>query len=257
MSETYDLSQLEEIDLAAAEYALGSLNEGEKARFEALLAFSHDTQTKVAHWQQQVQLGLHDFEPTSAPKQVWSRIATQLGHQSAWQYWLNNLKLWQGLSTSALVLALILVMSPWQNSPEPSPNLVAATPAMQSPDLNYVMYNGQQDPAWIVNASLAQNQFSIDTIAPDPMEQGKVCELWLILGSGEPISLGLLPKQGRMQVDFDHRITGLKNWKKLLHEGQLVISLEGMAGASGGYDMGPVLDEGPWVSAMAGPVISL
>lgn len=257
MSETYDLSQLEDIDLAAAEYALGSLEEGEKARFEALLAVSHDTQIKVAHWQKQVQLGLHDFEPSPAPKHVWSRIATQLGHQTAWQYWLNNLKLWQGLSASAAVFALIVVVSPWQNSPESSPDLVAFAPAIQSPDLNYVMYNGQQDPAWIVNASLAQNQFSIDTIAPDPMEQGKVCELWLILDSLAPISLGILPKQGRMQVDFDSRITGLTNWQDLLHQGTLVISLEGMAGAYSGEDMGPVLDEGPWVAAMAGPVISL
>jgi anti-sigma-K factor RskA len=221
------------------------------------LAVSHDTQTKVAHWQQQVQLGLHDFEPSPAPKQVWSRIATQLGHQSAWQYWLNNLKLWQGISASAVSLALILAVSPWPNGTGISPNLVASTAAIQSPDLNYVIHNSQQNPAWIVNASLTQHQFSIDTIAPDPIEQGKVCELWLILDSGEPISLGLLPKQGRMQVDFDSRITSLNNWQRLLNEGQLVISLEGMAGASRGYDMGPVLDKGSWIAAMAGPVISL
>ncbi len=149
------------------------------------------------------------------------------------------------------------MMSPWHNSPEPSLNLVVATPAIQLPVLNYVMYNGQQNPAWIINASLAQHQLSIDTIAPDPMEQGQVCELWLILDLGEPISLGILPKQGRMQVDFNSRITGLNNWQELLHQAKLVISLEGMAGAGGGYDMGPVIDKGPWVSAMAGPVISL
>jgi len=45
--------------------------------------------------------------------------------------------------------------------------------------------------------------------------------------------------------------------ERLLNEGQLVISLEGMAGASRGYDMGPVLDKGSWIAAMAGPVISL
>jgi len=37
MSDTYNLSQLEDIDLAAAEYALGSLDAVQKATFESLL----------------------------------------------------------------------------------------------------------------------------------------------------------------------------------------------------------------------------
>ena len=43
------------------------------------------------------------------------------------------------------------------------------------------------------------------------MEAGKVCEPWLIVDAGEPVSLGMLPKQGRMQVAFNERITSLKN----------------------------------------------
>jgi anti-sigma-K factor RskA len=258
MSDTYNLSQLEDIDLAAAEYALGSLDAEQKALFEALLAVSHDTQVKVAQWQEQVQRGLHTFKPVPAPKEVWPRIAEQLGHQSRWRHWSNNLQLWQGLSASALALSLVLILSPWHNTisiGDNTSNLVSVPNT--SPDLNYVMYNTNNDPAWIVNASIAQQQVSIDTIAPDAQDNGKVCELWLIVDSGEPISLGMLPKQGRMQVAFSDRITSLPNWKQLVQQGKLVISVEGSEGASSGYDMGPVLSEGPWVSAMAGPTIGI
>jgi len=258
MSDTYNLSQLEDIDLAAGEYALGSLDAEDKAQFEALLAVSHDTQVKVALWQEQLQQGLHNLKPVSAPKELWPRIAKQLDHQSPWIQRFNSLKLWQALSASAIALSLVLVISPWNgaiNIHSNGPNLASALNT--SPDLNYVMYNANNNPAWIVNASIAQQHVSIDTIAPNTMLAGKVCELWLTLGSGEPISLGILPKQGRMLVAFNERITSLKNWQQLVQQGTLAISVEESEGASSGYDMGPVLSEGPWVSAMAGPTISI
>ena len=262
MSDTYNLSQLEDIDLAAGEYALGSLDAEQKAQFEALLAVSHDTQAKVAVWQEQLQQGLHDFKPIPTPKELWPRIAEQLGHQSTGHHWINNLKLWQGLSASALTLSLVLTVTiiapPWNSSTSlgESTSTLVSVPNT-SPDLNYVMYNTNNDPAWIVNASMSQQQVSIDTIAPDPMEEGKVCELWLILDSGEPISLGVLPKQGRIQVAFNSRIMSLPNWQQLVQQGKLVISVEGSEGASSGYNMGPVFAEGPWVSAMTGPTIGI
>jgi len=258
MSDTYNLSQLDDIDLAAAEYALGSLDAQQKAQFEALLAVSHDTQVKVAQWQEHVQAGLHDFKPVAAPKELWTRIAAQLGHQPPWRHWLNSLKLWQAVSASALALSLVMALSPWNSIisiDQQNVNLVALPSS--SPDLNYVMYNTNNDPAWIINASIAQHQVSIDTIAPDSVGVGKVCELWLIVDSGEPISLGVLPKQGRMQVTLSERITSLQNWQQLMQEGTIVISIEGMEGASSGYNMGPVISEGSWVNAMAGPIISI
>ena len=258
MSDTYNLSQLEDIDLAAAEYALGSLDDEQKAQFEALLAVSHDTQVKVAQWQEHVQRGLHTFKPTAAPKELWPRIAAQLAHQSPWLHWVNRLQFWQGLSASTLAVSLVLGLSFWHGSisiSENTSNLVSVPST--SPDLNYVMYNADDAPAWIINASLTQHQVSIDTIAPDPLSQGQVCELWLIVDAGEPISLGTLPEQGRMQVAFGERITSLENWQQLVRQGKVVISIEAAEGAENGYNMGPVIAEGAWVSAMAGPTISL
>ena len=258
MSDTYNLSQLDDIDLAAAEYALGSLDAQQKAAFEALLAVSHDTQVKVAQWQQHVQTGLHDFKPVAAPKTLWPRIADQLGHQPPWQHWLNSLKLWQAVSASALALSLVMALSPWTgivSIDQPKVNLSALPYA--SPDLNYVMYNTDNDPAWIINASIAQQHVSVDTIAPDLLGASEVCELWLIVDSQEPISLGILPKKGRMQVTLNEQITSLPSWQKLMQEGKVVISIEGIEGANSGYDMGPVVSEGPWVRAAAGPIISI
>jgi hypothetical protein len=59
-----------------------------------------------------------------------------------------------------------------------------------------------------------------------------------------------------MQVVFNERITSLKNWQTLVQQGKLVISVEAPEGANSGYNMGPVLSEGPWVTAMAGPTIN-
>jgi len=42
-----------------------------------------------------------------------------------------------------------------------------------------------------------------------------------------------------------------------VQQGKLVISVEIPEGAESGYNMGPVLSEGPWVSAMAGPTINI
>ena len=64
-----------------------------------------------------------------------------------------------------------------------------------------------------------------------------MCELWLIVDAGEPVLLGMLPKQGLMQVVFSQRITSLKNWQQLVQKGKLVISVESSEGTYSGYNM--------------------
>ena len=55
----------------------------------------------------------------------------------------------------------------------------------------------------------------------------------------------------------NERITSLKNGQQLMQEGTVIISIEGGDGASSGYNMGPMISEGPWVNAMTGPIISI
>lgn len=219
----WDLSQPEERHLAAGEYALGALDADQKARFEALLAVSHDLQNDVATWQEHLQLFNERLDPRTPPAEVWKRISAATG--AAHAPWWRSLALWRsasiGFATLALALGLLWV---------PLGTDVGEESAV------FVVQDEARTPGWIISAT-AEGRLIVQAVQPRQVGSEQTGELWLI-ADGTPISLGLLPDSGR------HRLTPSPELRDRLFNADLAVTVEPQGGAPQGQPTGPVIDHG-------------
>ncbi len=228
MSE-WNLSDPDQRSDAAAEYVLGLLDKTEKGRFEALLAMSHDAQSDVQQWREHLNLLNEQLEPIQPPVRVWEKISRITKPEKAGSFW-SSLRFWQGIGASGFAAAMVLAVTFWVTLPGSSPNM----------DYVYIVHGKSSQPEWIVNASLEQGMVYVEAVQPDELPEGKACELWLMVAGQEPVSLGLLPKNGI------NRIPIRPEWREAVRNSPLVITLEGIQGAPNGFDMGPVVTKGQW-----------
>ena len=223
----YDLSDVERRNQAAAEYVLGCLSTSGKARFEALLAVSHDLQEEVEQWREHLDILNTSLEPVQPPKSVWKQISARTKTS-------NSLWAWQSLAgfSLALLLSVGLVMQ-W---PEPSYQQANAWVPL--------IINDKQQPGWVMNTSMKKQQLIIESKHPVPMPDNTYYEIWLMEEGHEPMSLGFLPASGKRVIPF------AEAWAKRLLDCEIIITMEGPKGAPDGYNMGPVSDKVTWKSVV-------
>lgn len=229
MHESFDLSDPELREIAAGEYALGTLTRDERTAFESLLSVSHDVQRDVERWREHLNVFNEQLTPIAPPASVWKGIAEATG--TARQPWWRRLGLWQGMTATAfsVALAITLTFSLGQNE------------SMES-DYVFVVSNPDSSPGWIVNASHS-GEMMVQAVSPNAPAPGKVCELWLMTKDGEkPMSLGILPHSGSMKVEVP------KEYLAAFPDSDLVITLENPGGAPSGKQMGPTLKKGQFTA---------
>ncbi|WP_461535971.1 anti-sigma factor [Spongorhabdus nitratireducens] len=225
MYDKIDLTQAEIRDQAAAEYVLGTLDGDDKLAFEALLSVSHDAQALVEEWRERLSVLQMEVADVVPPRRVWAGIKKQTKSSSGF---FESLMFWRGLAVSMVfVMAMGLVMTLGRNETE-------------NMDYVYVAQNQAANPGWIVNASMDSGKVFMKAVQPDELPEGKVCELWLMVKDGEPVSLGILPKYGTKE--FVLSASMMKHFAAT----PLVITLEDPSGAPDGWNMGPVVEKGGW-----------
>lgn len=219
----YDLSDVEQRSQAAAEYALGCLSPSEKAKIEALMAVSHDLQAEVQHWRELLDVFNSSLTPVKPPANVWKKINQRTAPaKSVWS--------WKSLAGFSLALMLSVgILLQWPQNGESQKNAWAP-----------LVTNEQQEPGWIMNASLKNQQITIESKYPVDMPDNTHYELWLMEEGHEPMSLGFLPESGKKVIPF------AKAWADRLLNCEIVVTMEGPKGAPDGYNMGPVSDKAKW-----------
>lgn len=224
MSDQWDLTSAEERHLAAGEYVLGVLDSDQKARFEALLAVSHDVRNDVDNWREHLQLFNERLDPKTPPKEIWQRITHATGTRTT--PWWQRLGAWQAMAASFGAIAVALGLL-WQQ---------AALTMIPSGEAVFVVQDESQTPGWIISAT-ADGELLVQTVQPTQLGREQTGELWLI-ADGTPVSLGLLPGQGsqRLQPSAELR-TQLLN-------ADLAVSIEPQGGAPAGQPTGPIIDSG-------------
>ncbi len=227
MYDQLDLTDPDVRNEAAANYVLGILDANDKARFESLMSVSHDVQAEVQQWREHLDVLNESLQPVKPSADVWNKVKKQIT-PARMGFW-ENLRFWQGATlTSMLGMFLFVLVSLQQQSKLPDMDLV------------YVVSNEAQQTGWIVNASMKQEKLYVETVQPDDLPEGKVCELWLAKGDNEFISVGILPKSGIMEVKVP------KDWMHELSNAKLIVSVEESGGAKPGTGMGPVVNKGNW-----------
>jgi anti-sigma-K factor RskA len=219
----FDLSDPDERNQAAAEYVLGTLERDEKARFEALLAVSADAQREVEQWREHLDAFNTSLEPVEPPADLWKQISAETKPEKSGFSWWS----WQPLAAMSLVLVMAVGLV-FQFNQQPDNVYV------------YLIKNEQQQPGWMMNTSLEDNQLVVESLRHVEMPANTFYEAWLMIKDREPVSLGFLPEKGTKRIKID------PSWMPDMMDTEIVVTMEGPKGAPSGWDMGPVSDKANW-----------
>ncbi|MGD9538422.1 MAG: anti-sigma factor [Alphaproteobacteria bacterium] len=221
-----------ELERQAAEYALGTLPEDERARFEARLSWDAEVCRLVDDWDRRLAPLAEAVPPVAPPPGLWQRIERAVAPgtgpkgapRSAW----SSLALWRGLAGAGLAAALALAL------------VFALVPREAALGLRYVavLEDEQAKPVFLVSVDPAAARLTARPIAAAPPDQADY-ELWLIAGDAAPRSLGLLDAA----ADTERALpAGLG--QAIAEPALLAVSLEPQGGSPTGQPTGPVIWKG-------------
>ncbi|GGY82748.1 DNA-directed RNA polymerase sigma-70 factor [Cellvibrio zantedeschiae] len=186
----------------AAEYVLGTLHGRARIRFQALLMQHRGLRHVLWQWESRLNT-LGASLPAVEPRpELWQKIQQQLGFnqtelpanviripQAPISVTIKPNRTWQWLTgaatAAALVLTIFLVQTP------STPDRVATQIA--------VVQSEKAEALWSIE--LGKNELSI--VATDNFKAlpDQDYELWMVAADGRPpVSLGLLPKQGKLTL---------------------------------------------------------
>ena len=185
--------------LEAAEYVLRLLDPEEQAVFEAALADDADLRAEVREWILHFEDLNADFPETTPPAGVKAQLMrglfgageAKVPGARALRGWWDRVWLWQGATVAALLLAAMLglqvLVSSFQGAPEGG---YVAVIASDDQGLRLLARHEAGNPTLRLVRTAGQ--------APE----GRVLELWAIRGDAAPVSLGVLPEDGRTVIDL-------------------------------------------------------
>ncbi len=180
----------------SSEYVLGSLHGPARVRFQRLLMQHNSMRHTLWRWESRLnELGtaLPNVQP--APE-VWERIQSRLGFTTATPNATNVVTLplrkprglqWlAGLSAAAAILMAVLLV-----------NLQPVEPLL--PGQIAVVQSEKAQALWLIE--LREDQLLVTATDKFKALDNQDYELWMVAADGRPpISLGLLPKQGKLSL---------------------------------------------------------
>ena len=219
-------------DLTAAEYVLGTLPAAQARAMEALALSDPAVAAQIEGWQVRLAPLAALAVPRRPPPELWRRLALATGiddtqarrrsrrgpERGLW----DSLGFWRfgtlGATAAAAAMAFLLLRPP----PPAQPDFLAALSPAGSPGATFLVRIGPDGSAAIVA-----------TVPPD-QAPGRALQLWALPAGGTvPISLGVLPPDGRAQLRAPAQAGT-----------QLLLSDEPAGGSPTGQPTGPVRYQG-------------
>lgn len=219
------------VEALAAQYVLGVLKGPARSRFEREMMRHWQIRQEVWFWERQLQPLAERGPAMTPPPQAWSQLAQRLWPSTArtatpvWRRWL-----WQGWSLSATAASALLATVLWWQSP-------IAPEQIQQEQWLAIVQSPQAEPLWVVDADTRATEVRLKAIAAPAVDAQKDFELWLLPRQGAPQSIGILPTG---QVEVTLRLS-VEQFKALLQNQSLAISIEPKGGSPTGLPTGPVV----------------
>lgn len=213
-----DSQPSDDLDLLAAEYALGLLDGAQWARAHALAGTDPAFAERVQQWRDEGAQWLTEIEPVAAPDTVWEGLAPlfgdapQVSQEAAAPSASNVVPLgkaaalgddarkWRGRAYAAMAASVALALGlGWQMmAPAPGTPPVAGPAAGDRPAaLNLAaaqITNAAGEPLITALFDPARGELWVD--AASIAGEGKALELWALDASGTPFSLGIVEGRG-------------------------------------------------------------
>lgn len=219
-------------DLAAAEYVLGTLPAAQARAMEALALADPGVAGQIEGWQVRLAPLAALAVPRRPPPELWRRLALAAGIEDAQArrrtrrgpvrgLW-DSLGFWRlgtlGAAAAAAAMAFLLLRPP----PPAAPDFLAALSPAGAPGATFLVRIGPDGSAAVV------------ATAPPDQAPGRALQLWALPAGGTvPISLGVLPPDGRAQLRAPAQAGT-----------QLLLSDEPAGGSPTGQPTGPVRYQG-------------
>jgi anti-sigma-K factor RskA len=219
-------------EIISGEYVLGVLSEEDRRRVEARIASDPKFARQVRRWQTNLADFNDDYREVKPSPEIYSKIEARLfgidgskGRAGLLAAIWGSVYLWRGLTAAALVLAVGIGVADRMTlfTPRPSQPLVAELTGMDSPISLIATYDFSTGRLSVTPAALKQ-------------EQPKSLEVWLIEDGKAPASLGVLPDNGKGDIQIPAEMR-----KAIGADKTIAISLEPLGGSPEGKPTGPVI----------------
>jgi anti-sigma-K factor RskA len=232
-------------DLLAGQYALGTLRGRARDRFARLLLTDADLRRRTTGWEERFAHWLERLAPVPPRPEVWQALALRIAppvpapapvpvvvrppqplppSEPEEPAWWDSLAFWRPFAGVALAASLALGIGLAVLTRAPQPDTHAA-----------VVADAQGRPVWLIDARLPEGRLTVRAFPAAQPPPGKSYELWMIPGSGNPVSLGVLPADGEAEL---HLPAGLG--EQLASAAGLAVSLEPAGGSPTGLPTGPI-----------------
>ncbi len=238
----------------AAEYALGTLDQAERAQAVAMTAADPDFAALVRGWELRLGELQAMVAPVEPPAELWQRIKARVVHtqQDARPRLMERprprpsggaeivdlsrrLRRWQGAAVAAAALAatlsLFIAVREVTRAPAPGGRLVA------------VLQRDAASPGFLLTVDVATKTFTMRKVGAET-PAGRSYELWLVSDKfPAPRSLGLV------EGDFTMRPALAKYDAATINGATYAVSLEPPGGSPTGAPTGPVVFTGKLIEA--------
>lgn len=224
-------------DIIAGEYVLGVLSAESRRAAAARLANDPAFAERVARWEEDLSVLNADYEPVEPPAAVLRQVESRLFPEqptaadvplATGNLW-SSLVFWR-LATLACLLVVIGMagaISGVFGVGRAGQPLVAELSAKQGPMNLLAVYDKAR-------GTVRLTPVAAETQAP------KSLELWMINGKNPPVSLGVLPQNGRGEIVVPQPVRDAFSAGTVL-----AISVEPSGGSPTGAPTGPVIASGP------------
>lgn len=211
----------------AADYAIGLMPLTARRRFESLLLDDPSLRRELAQWQESLVGLTSSLEPQDVPERVWQAIVARIDPQEL--HVPARRPFWNWLRLTAVACSLVLA------------GILGVIYTRDTASFNATLVASNQQPALAVQAY--DRYLKVEPLALASVEPGRSLELWAIPADGVPVSLGVIPNDGKGRVDLSERQRNLIGTPTTL-----AITLEPQGGSPSGKPTGPVLYQGKLAS---------
>jgi anti-sigma-K factor RskA len=211
----------------AADYAIGLMPSTARRRFEGLLLDDPTLRKEVAQWQESLVGLTASLEPQPVPERVWQRILARIEPQRL--HVPEKRPFWSWMRVTAVACTLLVAV------------IVGVIYNRDTPAFNATLVTSNQQPALTVQAF--DRYLKVEPVTVASVETDRSLELWAIPADGVPVSLGVIPDNGKGRVELN------ESQRKLLGtQTTMAITLEPKGGSPSGKPTGPVLYKGQLAS---------
>lgn len=230
------MSESEDIDMLAAEYALGTLPASERATVALRARSEPSLAAAIDAWEHRLGPLAETVPPREVPGSVWGGIEARIDALSHGSGAANvvgierRLRRWKAatFAASAIAASLLLFVGVREFAQPGADKMLVA-----------VLQKDAQSPAFLVSVDLDKRQLTIRAVAAKP-EPGKSYELWLVHDElKSPRSLGLI---GDRPLTVGPTLASYA--PNVIEDATLAVSLEPAGGSPTGVPTGPVLFSG-------------